>query len=150
MKVLVIGSGAREHALVWKLAQSTNVEEILVAPGNAGTASIATNVPVSAEDIEGLQKIARECRVDLTIVGPESPLAAGLVDRFQELGLRAFGPTKRAARIECSKIYAKKLMWQLGIPTASGMAFGSYKNAVAWVRDRPPPFVIKSDGLASG
>src|SRR5438034_8003568 len=118
MKMLVIGSGGREHALAWKLRQSPHAERIFCAPGNAGTAEIAQNVAIAASDLDALVRFAKENRVDLTVVGPDDPLAAGIVDLFAAEKLRAFGPTKSAARIESSKIFAKELMRALKIPTA--------------------------------
>ena len=123
MNILLIGNGAREHAIAWKLRQSPRVDALFVAPGNAGTAAIATNLPVAATDIPGLAKVAGEYRIDLTVVGPEAPLAGGLVDRFQELGLPVFGPTQAAAQIEASKGFAKELMGRYGIPCAQSLTF---------------------------
>ena len=117
MRVLLVGSGGREHALVWKLAQSPLVSQLLVAPGNAGMGEHAACVPVAADDLEGLRDLALKERVDLTVVGPEIPLAMGIVDLFAEGGLRAFGPTRAAAQIEASKVFAKRLMRDTGIPT---------------------------------
>ena len=150
MRLLVVGGGAREHAIAWKLAQSPRVDELLVAPGNAGTATLATNLPIDATDIPALLEAAREHRVDLTVVGPEAPLAAGIVDRFQAAQQRIFGPTQRAARIEVSKVFAKELMWRRGIPTADGQVFTSHQEAVAHVRSRELPLVVKAEGLAAG
>ena len=117
MKILVVGSGGREHALCWKLAQSARRPTIYCAPGNAGTATIARNVPIAAEDIDGLLAFARREAVELTVVGPEDPLCAGIADRFNEAGLRIFGPCAAAARLEGDKAYAKQLMRQAGVPT---------------------------------
>ena len=125
MNILVIGSGSREHAIAWRLSQSPRVDKLLAAPGNAGTAAIATNLAVAATDIAALAQAVRDHGVDLTIVGPEIPLAEGIVDRFQELGLRIFGPTKAAAQIEASKGFAKELMRRHGIPSADGLGFDS-------------------------
>ncbi|HZT23336.1 MAG TPA: phosphoribosylamine--glycine ligase N-terminal domain-containing protein, partial [Verrucomicrobiae bacterium] len=118
MKILVIGSGGREHALAWKLKQSPHTERIFCAPGNAGTSEIGENVAIPANDFPALVRFAKENRIDLTVVGPDDPLAAGIVDRFAEEKLRAFGPTKSAARLEASKIFAKELMRANKIPTA--------------------------------
>ena len=150
MKVLVIGNGAREHAMAWKLRQSPKVGEVLVAPGNAGTAGLARNVSIGATEVEALVRFAQEGRADLTVVGPEAPLAAGIVDRFQESGMEVFGPTKDAARIETSKSWAKRLMLELGVPTGKAEIFDSYADAVSYVETVPPPFVVKADGLAAG
>src|SRR5581483_4668908 len=117
MRVLVVGSGAREHALVWKLRFCPEVTAVYAAPGNAGISFLAHTEPVQAHDIDGLRAMAREFRIDLTIIGPEVPLAAGIVDAFQNMGLRVFGPTRAAAQIESSKIWAKELMQRHGIPT---------------------------------
>ena len=150
MNVLVIGSGSREHAIAWKLSQSPRVDTLLVAPGNAGTAAIATNLAVVATDIEGLAQVVCDHGVDLTIVGPEVPLAEGIVDRFQELGLRIFGPTKAAAQIEASKGFAKELMRRHGIPSADGLTFDSYAEARRFIEQHDAPLVVKADGLAAG
>ena len=151
MKTLVVGNGAREHAIAWKLSQSPRVSELLVAPGNAGTALVAENVPIDATDIEGLLQFAREGRVDLTVVGPEAPLALGIADRFQEAGLAVFGPTEAASRIESSKSFAKELMLAHGVPTGVARTFSSYAEACDYVSaDRELPIVVKADGLAAG
>ncbi|MCZ6615632.1 MAG: phosphoribosylamine--glycine ligase [Chloroflexi bacterium] len=150
MKVLVIGSGSREHAIAWRLSQSPRVDKLLVAPGNAGTAAIATNLAVAATDIAALAQAVRDNGVDLTIVGPEIPLAEGIVDRFQELGLRIFGPTKAAAQIEASKGFAKELMRRHGIPSADGLTFDTYTEAVRFIERHDAPLVVKADGLAAG
>jgi phosphoribosylamine--glycine ligase len=150
VKVLVVGNGAREHAIAWKIRQSPLVDEVFVAPGNAGTAAIATNIPVAATDIEGQARAAREHGVDLTVVGPEVPLAAGIVDCFQEQGLAVFGPTKEAARIESSKVFAKELMAKHGIPTGRYEVFDSYDEACIYVISHDFPLVVKADGLAAG
>jgi phosphoribosylamine--glycine ligase len=152
MKVLVVGGGGREHALAWKLAQSRRVAQVLVAPGNAGTALEAKvrNVPVAAEDVEGLLKLAREEHVGLTVVGPEAPLAAGIVDRFVGTGLRCFGPRKAAAQLESSKKFAKEFMARHGIPTARHDSFTDLDEALDYIREQGAPIVIKADGLAAG
>jgi phosphoribosylamine---glycine ligase len=130
MKILLIGSGGREHALAWKLRQSPHAEHIFCAPGNAGTAEIAENVAISAGDLKGLLRFAKENSVDLTVVGPDDPLAAGIVDLFAAEKLRAFGPTKSAARIEASKIFAKELMRTHKIPTAEARTFSDSSEAL--------------------
>ncbi|MCZ6683178.1 MAG: phosphoribosylamine--glycine ligase, partial [Planctomycetota bacterium] len=124
MRILVVGGGGREHALCWKLRQSVGSPTIYCAPGNAGTATVATNVKTPADDIDGLLSFAKETRIDLTVVGPEDPLCRGIVDRFVEAGLRIFGPTAAAARLEGDKAYAKKLMRECGVPTAEARVFG--------------------------
>ncbi len=152
MKLLVIGSGGREHALAWKLAQSPRVEEVLVAPGNAGTAREARcrNVAVRADDLDGLLNLAEREGVDFTVVGPEGPLVAGLVDRFQAAGQLVFGPTAAAARLEGSKAFAKDFLARHGIPTAAYAVFDAVEPALAWLRARGAPIVVKADGLAAG
>jgi len=152
MKILVIGSGGREHALAWKAAQSPQVDSVLVAPGNAGTATEpgVRNVPVAVDAIDELVALALAETVDLTIVGPEIPLAAGVVDRFVEAGLRCFGPTQRAARLESSKSFAKSFLTRHSIPTADWRAFAEPVAAHAWVDEKGAPIVIKADGLAAG
>jgi phosphoribosylamine--glycine ligase len=149
-RILVVGSGAREHALAWKLTQSPRVAEIFVAPGNAGTARIATNLAIDANDIAGLLDAAREHKVDLTVVGPEDPLAAGLADAFLQQGLTIFGPVAAAARIESSKAWAKDLMNAAGVPTARANRFSDLSTALDAIYDAPLPIVIKADGLAAG
>ncbi len=152
MKILIIGSGGREHALAWKVAQSPRVTQVLVAPGNAGTAlePRVRNVEVAAEDIDGLERMAREERVDLTIVGPEAPLVAGIVDRFRVAGLRCFGPTKAAARLEGSKAFAKDFLRRHRIPTAASRTFTRETFDPAYVESHATPIVVKASGLAAG
>ena len=150
MKVLVIGNGAREHTLVWKIKQSPKVKELFAAPGNAGTAGIARNLDISATDLEALAKTAEDRKIDLTVVGPEAPLAAGIVDLFQKRKLRVFGPTKAAAQIEASKVFSKNIMQKYGVPCAQGEVFSSYSEARDYVKSREAPMVIKADGLAAG
>ncbi len=150
MKILVIGSGGREHALAWKLKQSPYAERIFFAPGNAGTAEIGENVAISASDLGELVRFAKENRVDLTVVGPDDPLAAGIVDLFAGEGLRIFGPAKAAARIESSKIFAKQLMREQGIPTAQAGTFERSDDALRFCNRLQFPIVIKADGLALG
>ena len=151
-KVLVIGSGGCEHALAWKLAQSPRVDEVIVAPGNAGTAGEAgcRNVPVQAGDIDGLLQLAREEAVALTVVGPEGPLVAGVVDRFRAAGLRIFGPSAAAAQLEGSKAYAKDFLARHGIPTAFYVVHTDVEAALDYVRAKGAPIVVKADGLAAG
>lgn len=150
MKVLVIGSGGREHALAWKLKQSAEVDRIFCAPGNAGTAQIAENVAIPANDLSALARFAKENAVDLTVVGPDDPLAAGIVDLFQDEKLRVFGPTKSAARLESSKIFAKQLMRAQEIPTAAAETFAESEAAIRYTEQLQFPIVIKADGLALG
>ena len=152
MKVLVIGSGGREHALAWKLAQSPRVSEVIVAPGNAGTATEAgcRNAPVPVTDLDGLLQLARDEGVALTVVGPEGPLVAGVVDRFRAAGLRVFGPCAAAAQLEGSKAYAKDFLARHRIPTAFYSVFTQVEPALAYVRDKGAPIVVKADGLAAG
>ncbi len=150
MKILVIGSGGREHALTWKLRRSPQVERIFCAPGNSGTSEIAENVAIPATDLKGLLRFAKENRIGLTVVGPDDPLAAGIVDLFATEKLRAFGPTKSAARIEASKIFAKELMRAQKIPTAEANTFSDSKEAVRYCERVKFPIVIKADGLALG
>lgn len=150
MKILVIGSGGREHALAWKLKQSPHAERIFCAPGNAGTSEIGENVAIPANDFPALVRFAKENRIDLTVVGPDDPLAAGIVDRFAEEKLRAFGPTKSAARLEASKIFAKELMRANKIPTAEARAFSNSREALRYCEQANFPVVIKADGLALG
>ena len=150
MRVLVVGNGAREHTVAWKLCQSPRVTELFVAPGNAGTAQLATNVSIAPTDIEGLLQFARDRRIDLTVVGPEATLAAGIADRFHEAGLLLFGPTKDAALIESSKSYAKELMLEQGVPTGAAQTFSSFRDAAAHLDLLPYPVVIKADGLTAG
>ncbi|ROH93191.1 phosphoribosylamine--glycine ligase [Stagnimonas aquatica] len=152
MKVLVIGSGGREHALAYKLAASPNVSEVLVAPGNAGTAREAgcRNVPVAADDIAGLLRLAADEGVGFTVVGPELPLSLGVVDAFEAAGRRIFGPTKAAAQLEASKAFTKGFLERHRIPTAQYRVFTEADAACAYVRERGAPIVIKADGLAAG
>jgi len=152
MKVLVIGSGGREHALAWKCAQSADVDEVLVAPGNAGTALEAKvrNANVSSDDIEALARLAQSENIGLTIVGPEAPLVAGIVDRFAELGLPCFGPSAAAAQLEGSKAFSKDFLARHDIPTAAYQNFSDLEAALTYIRKQGAPIVIKADGLAAG
>ncbi len=150
MKVIIVGGGGREHALAWKLSQSPDVEEVVCAPGNAGTARIGRNAAVGAEDIAGLLSLAKEESPGLVVVGPEAPLALGLVDELEALGVPAFGPSAEAARIEASKAFSKALMDEAGIPTA---AYGVFEDAGAardFVSERGGAWAVKADGLAAG
>ena len=150
MKVLVIGAGGREHALVWKIAQSRSVNKIFCAPGNAGIAGQAECVPIGAEDVSALLAYAEKEGIDLTVVGPEAPLTLGIVDAFEKRGLRIFGPSRRAAEIEGSKVLSKEIMQKYGIPSAEFRAFKDYSAAVEYVREKDAPLVVKADGLAAG
>ena len=152
MKILVIGSGGREHALAWKLAQSPRVAKVYVAPGNAGTAREAKceNVGIQATDVPALFAFARDRAIDLTVVGPEAPLAAGVVDTFRDGGLRIFGPTRKAAQLESSKAFAKDFLARHRIPTAEYRVFTELNPALDYIHDRGAPIVIKADGLAAG
>ena len=151
MKVLVVGQGAREHALVWKLKQSPSVKTVYCAPGNAGTALDAINVDISDSDIPKLVEFAKQEQIDLTVVGPEVPLVAGLVDQLEAQGLKAFGPSKAAAQLEGSKVYAKKLMKHAGVPTADFGIFSQLALAEQWVESQEDrAWVVKANGLAAG
>ncbi len=152
MKVLIIGNGGREHALAWKCAQSISVTEVLVAPGNAGTAREpkVRNVAVSSDDIDALSKLAQDESIGLTVVGPEAPLVAGIVDSFASLGLPCFGPTAAAAQLEGSKAFTKDFLARHNIPTADYQNFTDLEPALAYIRKQGTPIVIKADGLAAG
>ena len=156
MKVLIVGNGGREHALAWKIGQSPRVDQVFVAPGNAGTALDATNVPIEATDVQSLIRFAKEQSIGLTVVGPEAPLVIGLVDAMQAAGLRVFGPSKAAAELEGSKVFCKNLLHTANIPTAGYQTFRHADDAMRYIKDRytepndPVPLVIKADGLAAG
>ena len=156
MKVLVVGNGGREHALAWKISQSPRVTEVFVAPGNAGTARDATNVPIEASDQAALIQFAKDKGIDLTVVGPEAPLVDGLVDAMEAEGLRAFGPSRQAAELEGSKVFCKNLLHTANVPTATYRAFRDGDEANRYIRDRysdpkePVHVVVKADGLAAG
>ena len=150
MKILIVGSGGREHALVWKLKQSPRGPRIFCAPGNAGTAEVGENIAIATSDFGALVRFAKQNRVDLTVVGPDDPLAAGVVDLFTTEGLRIFGPTKVAAQLESSKIFAKELMREQGIPTAHAGTFERSDDALRFCERTRFPIVIKADGLALG
>ena len=150
MKILVIGSGGREHALVWKLASSPRVSKLYCAPGNAGISQLATCVPIPATDLAGLKTFAEEKAVDLTVVGPEAPLALGIADLFRQSKLKVFGPTQNAAKIESSKAFAKNLMMRQRIPTADASTFDSVRPAINYLERCSLPIVVKADGLAQG
>ena len=150
MKILVVGSGGREHAIIWKLAQSPRKPTLYCAPGNAGIASLATCVPLTVDNICGLKDFALQEKIDLTVIGPEVPLALGIVDEFRKSKLRIFGPTKNAARVEASKIFSKDVMAQAKIRTAQAESFEKVADALAYVERHELPVVIKADGLAQG
>lgn len=150
MDVLVVGAGGREHAIAWRLRQSPALGRLFVAPGNAGTASIATNVPISSNDVNGLVDFARQERIDLVVVGPEEPLALGLVDACEQVGIRAFGPSAAAAQLEADKAFAKQLMRSIAIPTAEARIFDRFADAKAYIASRDEPLVVKAAGLAQG
>jgi phosphoribosylamine--glycine ligase len=150
MKILVVGGGGREHALVWKIAQSPRVQDIYCAPGNAGMQGLAECVEIDSEDVSGLLNFAKKKEIDLTVVGPEAPLVAGIVDRFQEAGLKVFGPTKKAAELEGSKDYSKRVMRRHAIPTADFNVFDSLERANGFLDTSKLPIVVKADGLAAG
>ncbi len=150
MKILVVGSGGREHALAWRLAQSPRVQKVFVAPGNGGTAREPGLENVALSEIDALIAFAKSQSIQLTVVGPEAPLAAGIVDAFQAQGLRIFGPTRRAAQLESSKDFAKRFMTRHGIPTARYASFDNAAAAKAYLREQGVPIVIKADGLAAG
>ncbi|OTQ29262.1 phosphoribosylamine--glycine ligase [Gilliamella apicola] len=152
MKVLVIGNGGREHALAWKIAQSPLVSKVFVAPGNAGTAleSGLENINIKATDVSGLLNFAQQEQIDLTIVGPEAPLVIGVVDSFQKAGLKIFGPTKSASQLEGSKAFTKDFLARHNIPTAQYQNFTELEPALAYIREKGAPIVIKADGLAAG
>ena len=150
MRVLIVGGGGREHALAWKLSKSPEVEKIFCAPGNAGIASLAECIPVGSEEIEKIQRIAREKDIHLTVVGPEAPLAAGITDLFRENGQLIFGPCSQGALLEGSKSWAKKFMVDHGIPTASFETFADPASAYEYLKKAEYPLVVKADGLAAG
>ena len=150
MKILVVGGGGREHAIAWKVKQSPHVERIFCAPGNAGTLEVAENVSIPVKDLSALVRFAKENRVELTVIGPDDPLAGGIVDLFEAEGLRVFGPSQSAARLESSKIFAKELMQKNNVPTARAVAFNDNRQAREFLNEARFPVVIKADGLALG
>src|SRR2546430_1756692 len=150
MKILVIGKGGREHALVWKLAQSPRAEAVYCAPGNAGTAADGVNIAIEPNDFDRLVRFAKKEDIGLTVVGPEEPLALGIVDAFQKAGLRVFGPTREAAQLEASKAFAKQLMRHADVPTAEFRVCDHPDPARHYIETREYPVVVKADGLASG
>jgi phosphoribosylamine--glycine ligase len=150
MKVLVVGGGGREHALVWKIAQSPKVTKVYCAPGNAGISELAEIVPIKANDLKGILDFALEAKIDLTVVGPEDPLTLGIVDLFESKGLAIFGSNRKAAEIEGSKAFAKEIMKKYRIPTAFYEVFENPTEAITYIRKQGPPIVVKADGLAAG
>ncbi|MGO1469185.1 MAG: phosphoribosylamine--glycine ligase [Tissierella sp.] len=150
MKILVIGSGGREHALCWKISQSKKVKEIFCAPGNGGTSELAKNIDIAANDVDGLLEFALKEKIDLTVVGPEEPLTLGIVDRFKEKGLKIFGPGKKASQLEASKKFSKEIMNKYNIPTAKYKSFTDFKAAKEALKEFNLPLVIKADGLCLG
>ncbi|HBA65370.1 MAG TPA: phosphoribosylamine--glycine ligase, partial [Methylococcaceae bacterium] len=152
MKILIVGGGGREHALAWKAAQSTRAEKVFVAPGNAGTALEPNleNVDIAADDVSALLAFAKQQQIDLTIIGPEAPLVKGIVDSFQEAGLKCFGPTANAAQLEGSKAFCKDFMARHNIPTAEYQTFTDTAEAIAYIEAKGAPIVVKADGLAAG
>lgn len=150
MKVLIIGSGGREHALAWKIKQSKQVKKIYIAPGNAGTVTLGENIDIKVNDLFGLVKFAKKERIDLTVVGPEEPLVLGIVDLFKKHGLKIFGPSKKAAQLEGSKIFAKKFMKRFKIPTAKFKTFNNLIKARDYLKTVSFPIVVKADGLSAG
>src|SRR5688572_17475342 len=150
MKVLIVGGGGREHALAWKIASSEHVTELISAPGNPGMAHLGETVTVKADDLEGLANLADERSVDLTVVGPEIPLVAGITDVFEKRGLRVFGPSKAAARIEGSKVFCREIAERSGVPMAPGGSFSDPDEAIDFARSLGGKLVVRADGLAAG
>ncbi|MBL7187603.1 MAG: phosphoribosylamine--glycine ligase [Phycisphaerae bacterium] len=150
MNVLLVGSGGREHAIAWKLAQSKDLTKLYIAPGNPGTAQCGENVSIGSDDTAGLLEFAQQNEVELVVVGPEDPLAAGLVDKFESAGIKAFGPSGKAAQLEADKAFAKQLMRSSSVSTAEGRSFDRYEDAKAYIASRDEPVVIKAAGLAKG
>jgi phosphoribosylamine---glycine ligase len=150
LKLLVIGNGAREHALAWKIAQSPRIREIYAVPGNAGTALVARNINISASDIPSIVSKAKELHIDLAVIGPEAPLAAGITDQFELAGIPVFGPSGAAAQLEASKVFARQVMLKQGIPCAKGESFTDYASARSYLARQQAPVVVKADGLAAG
>ena len=150
MNVLLIGSGGREHAIAWKLAQSKDLTKLHIAPGNPGTAQCGENVPIGSNDTAKLLEFAQQNEVELVVVGPEDPLAAGLVDKFESAGIKAFGPSGKAAQLEADKAFAKQLMRSSSVSTAEGRSFDRYEDAKAYIASRDEPVVVKAAGLAKG
>jgi phosphoribosylamine--glycine ligase len=150
MNVLLIGSGGREHAIAWKLAQSKNLTKLYIAPGNPGTAQCGNNIPIGSDDTDKLLEFARQNKVGLAVVGPEDPLAAGIVDKFEAAGIKAFGPSGKAAQLEADKAFAKQLMRSSSVSTAESRTFDRFEDAKAYIASRDEPVVVKAAGLAKG
>ena len=150
MRILVVGSGGREHALIWKLKQEDADAQVYAAPGNGGTKALAESVPLKADEIGALADFADSREIELTLVGPEAPLVDGIVDAFQARGLTVFGPSAAAAKLEGSKAFAKELMQKAGVPTAQHRTFTRFDDAEAYIRKRGAPIVVKASGLAAG
>ncbi|AEA33568.1 phosphoribosylamine--glycine ligase [Hippea maritima] len=150
MKIAIVGGGGREHALAWKIKQSPLCDNLFCLPGNAGTAEIATNIDISAEDLDGVVGFCKEKAIDLVAIGPENPLADGIVDRLSEVGIKAFGPSKKAAQLEASKSFTKDFLKKYNIPTAEYETFTSFEDAKAYIEKKGAPIVVKADGLAAG
>ena len=150
MNVLLIGSGGREHAIAWKLAQSKSLDKLYIAPGNAGTVKCGENVPIAGTETDKLLDFAKQNDVELVVVGPEDPLAAGVVDEFEAAGIKAFGPSREAAQLEADKAFAKQLMRSAAVSTAEGRIFDRFKDAKAYIASRDEAVVIKAAGLAKG
>lgn len=150
MKVLIVGSGGREHALAWKLAQSPKISQLYCAPGNAGIGEYASCVPLQADDLSGIVAWAQQEAIDLVVVGPELPLTLGLVDALSAVDIKAFGPTAKAAELEGSKVFSKDLMQKYGVPTAKYGVFTEADKALSFAREMKGPWVVKADGLAAG
>ncbi len=150
MKILIIGSGGREHAIIWKLSQSPKVTKLFCAPGNAGISDMADCIPIKADDIKKIKEFALKEKIDFVVIGPEDPLAKGIVDELEKAGLKVFGASKKAAQLEASKSFAKKIMNKYGIPTAKAKTFTSFESAKKYVANHTLPIVIKADGLAAG
>jgi phosphoribosylamine---glycine ligase len=150
MKVLIIGSGGREHALAWQIKKSKNVKKIYIAPGNNATADLGENINIKPNNTSGLLKLARHKKINFTVVGPEDPLASGIVDQFNKHNLLIFGPSKKAAKLESSKVFAKQFMKKFNIPTADFKVFSGFKKAQDYIKKQKLPLVIKADGLAAG
>ena len=150
MRVLLVGSGGREDAIAWKLAQSKELKKLYIAPGNPGTARWGENVEIKADDIGEMVKFAGEKKIDLAIIGPEDPLAAGVVDAFEKVGIKAFGPNQAAAQLEADKVFAKQIMRASSVSTAEGRTFTRFSDAKAYIASRDEPVVVKAAGLAKG
>ncbi len=150
MKVLVVGGGGREHALCWKIKQSILVKDLFCAPGNGGTAQLGKNIPIKAEDVTSLINFCKDEKIDFVVVGPEAPLNLGIVDKLEELGIKTFGPNKKAALLEGSKSFAKAIMKKYGVPTASYEEFTEFESAKDYIEKKGAPLVVKADGLAAG